>query len=53
MKTLVFIALFFNALYASSPSASSLGLEESQYNFLYGLFGFFMGFLMFWLVPRK
>ena len=30
-----------------------LGLSYYQYNFLYGLFGFFLGFIILWLVPKR
>ena len=30
-----------------------LGLTYFQYNFLYGLYGLFLGFIIFWLVPKR
>ena len=30
-----------------------LGLSYEQYNFLYALFGLFLGFLILWLVPKR
>jgi len=30
-----------------------LGLSYHQYNFLYSLFGIFLGFLILWLVPKS
>lgn len=31
----------------------TLGLEATQYNFLYALVGLIIGFVLFWLVPKR